>query len=87
MSSKKVPFNRHKENEEARKKVSGLSPFKPFIRHLYLFFLSMYILPISDLTGFGMLRGRKMKQRACTRSLSSHSRAKAHPGRSLSEGV
>ena len=39
MSSKKVPFNRHKENEEARKKVSGFSPFKTFIIHIHLFSL------------------------------------------------
>jgi hypothetical protein len=84
------PFNRHKENEEARKKVGCLSPFINLFSCTsicFFFLICVYISPVSDLTGFGMLRGRRMKQRACTRSLSSHSRVKARPGQSLSEGV
>jgi hypothetical protein len=38
MSSKKVPFNRHKEKEEARRKVSDLDPFQPFPEILRIFY-------------------------------------------------
>ena len=87
MSSKKVPFNRHKENEEARKKVR--QGFKSLLTYSETrpSFSTCKFRSYLILIAFGMLRGRKMKRRASMRSLLSHSRVKAHLDRSLSVGA